>query len=421
MKRWQIWWTDPAKLMLFVTMPVVLLSAAIGGPVMHTYGALNFITPWILLLCALSIGSLAAGSWIGDTVALGSKERGQFDPARVEIAIIALAAASILAHLIYLGAALAKPTVLLAAMTGQRGAIYAVKAGITKIPGVTSLTQMYMLAVPLYAAFEGLFGRKPGKSVRTVVNTLFAMIILRAFVGLERFALIEVAICYAIPKLSFTKKRLDGRLAFLPLFGFFALVILFAIGEFMRAWAYYKNAYSNFGEFVWARLLGYLATATNNGAGVFQTSGPMGGPFFTAAWVRKLPIWGPNGPPFGDPETMRNFFERYATSEFNNPGGVMTGYLDYGVVGGILLFIFTGFLGGLIYGSFQRRRPLGVLLFPTMYTGFLVITQAYYWGDPRAFTVWMVSPFVLWYITRRSISSWRQARQQRQTETFQPG
>jgi hypothetical protein len=401
-----IWWTDPGKLLLYITLPVVMLAAWLGGGQMHKYGALTFIDPAILALCAGTIGALFVGVRLGGGLDRLRPATAEFEPRRVETAILWLAGVSIACHLVYLGAALAKPAVLLDAISGHRGAVYILKKGLTKIPGVTSFTQLYMLALPLYAAFPPICGRPPSKTVQRTIHLLVAMIALRAFVGLERFALIEAAVAYALPKLTF-REQVSRKFALIPLFGFIALLAIFAAGEFMRTWAYYRHSFNSFGEFVYSRFLGYLATATNNAAGLISTTEPMGAPFFTAAWLRKLPVWGEGGPAFLPDSPMAVFFGTYANAEFNNPGGVLTGVLDYGVVGGVAAMFATGLVGGLVFSWFRRGHPAGILLFPTSYTGFLVLTQANYWGDPRAFTVWIVAPLVFFFTVRKARTTWQ--------------
>lgn len=393
-----LWWMEPFKLLLFITTPIVLLSAWIGGPQMHMFKATNFISPTIMALLAASLCALLVGVLLGEKAGSYGGPPPAVNAARIQQAIILLAAISIACHAIYLGAALSKPGLVLAALKGERGAIYAVKAGLTKLPGVTSFTQTYLLAVPLYTAFQGLFGYRPSLLTRRLMAVLFVMIVLRAFVGAERFAILECGAAYLIPKLSLHRGTLDKRIALLPLAGAIGVFALFAIGEFSKSWPYYKGIYSSFGDFVTARFFGYIATATNNGAGVFETGGPMGVPWFTAAWFRRLPIWD-GGTPMGVENYMAVFLEKFATAEFNNPGGVLAGVMDYGPALGIAFMLLTGLVGGYFWGMFRRGHIAGLLLFPMAYTGFVILTQFYYWGDSRVFTAIVLAPFVLAYIT----------------------
>jgi oligosaccharide repeat unit polymerase len=288
-------------------------------------------------------------------------------------------------------------------LAGESGAAYELDTMVNKIPGVTSFTQMYMLSLPLYAAYRYIFGMRPPKILTLMVLVLGVAIFVRAILGTERFAIIEAAVCVALPILTFSPRRLP-LVGWFPALGFGALLVLFAAGEFTRSWAAYSSEFNSFWEYIYVRLLGYLATATNNGAGLYEVFGASGYPYFTAAWFSRLPIWDALGVTMSDGKLV-DFMEQYGSAEFNNPSGLMAGVVDYGLTLGLVYYGTAGILCGVSYRLFRKASPLGLLSYPSLYVGLLLMTQAIYWGDPRYFTVAFATLIVWKYISVRVVSA----------------
>lgn len=393
-----IWWINPSLLIMFITLPVFLASSLFGGPIMHYYGALNFIDPgfiWIGVGCLLA---LAGGAYVGARLSSGpASAASSLDALRTERAILALAWISILCHLVFLAAAFLQPALVVKALSGNAAAAYGLKRSLNKIPGITSFMQLFLICMPLYGAFPHIFGRRSSSMVRKSVYLLGALVFLRAFVGFERFSIIEFALATAVPRLAYSKSV--GKLVgWYPAAGFAGVLGLFSAGEFFRTWTHYKNYFSSFPEFISVRLLGYICTSTNNAAGLYQTVGTAEIPYFTMRWFHKLPLWSVFPNPFETESPLTIFFEKYGNDEFNNPSGLYSSVLDYGAAGGIALLAIVGVLGGVLYSQFNRRTPTGIMLFPVWFLGFIVITQLFYWGDPRVFPVFLALPFVVRYV-----------------------
>lgn len=394
----RVWWMRPAWLLSLVVLPAFITSSLLGGPIMHFYGALNFLTPGFILIGVACLLSTVLGVKMGELFSTSkSFSHQEVDALRAERAILALAAISIICHIIFLASAFARPGLVLQALSGQTWAAYAIKRGLNKIPGVTSFMSLYLMALPLYGAFPHLFKTRPSRTTRICVYVLLGLIFLRAFIGFERFSLIEAAVCFALPRVAFARKI--GPLTTLgPIGGGVGVIALFATGEFFRTWGHYKYIFSSFPEFVTIRLLGYLCTSANNAAGIMDTNGPLYAPYFTGTWLQKLPLWDLVGNPFHVESPLSLFFAKYGNAEFNNPSGIYAAVLDYGVVLGLIVMLFVGCVGGILYGLFKRARPAGILLFPLWFLGFLVLTQAFYWSDPRVFPVFLIFPLTLVYI-----------------------
>lgn len=394
-----IWWINPKYLIAFVIAPVFLLSSWYGKEIMNVYGSINFIDNGILVI---GLGSLLAciyGCWIGEKFASVYNPSGYFNRSRVDRAIFILTIISIFSHILLMGAILSDLGTVISAMRGTLGAIYQVKKNMNKISGVTSFTQLYLISIPLYASYYGIFGRRPPYQIRMAHYILIFLIFIRAFVILERFAIIEAAVPLFLCALTFrsARSRLSG---YYPVIGLIAVYILFAAGEYTRTWAYNQSAYDSFWEYVNLRGLGYIATATNNAAGVLHLYGGMWGPFFTATWIRRLPIWDIAGDPF-EHNPMKRYFNEFGNEEFNNPSGILAGALDYGLEFYIIFYLIIGIIGGFLYVMFRRGNAFGIVYFPGWYLGFLLLTQLVYWAEPRFFTVSIIAPIVAIYISGR--------------------
>ncbi len=83
------------------------------------------------------------------------------------------------------------------------------------------------------------------------------------------------------------------------------------------------------------RLVGYYATALNNGALLYSGSEQGYYPLHTAVWFYKLPFWELLGAGFPPPEDIaKRMLAAYGNPEFNNTSGVFQPFLDFGPVGG---------------------------------------------------------------------------------------
>lgn len=393
-----IWWIDPKKLLLFVTLPAFFISSSFAEEAMPELDLTNYINGTMLFLGTISIVCIIIGCAAGQGLMRGVAPTPILDRRRVDLAIVVMASASIMSHLILIGLILMDLDTVMAAMRGEQGLIYQVKQNINKISGITSFTQLYIIFLPLYAAYQMLFGRRPPIHITFMVVILLVLVFIRAFVILERFALIEAAVPLVVCYLSFRPKRAIW-VGYIPIVGFVLLYMLFAAGEFTRSWAYHADFYDSFFDYVNLRLVGYIATATNNASGIYQYYGTMFWPSFTMFWIPKLPLWDFIDYPF-DVSPIAAFLEDYASTEFNNPSGILAGVLDYGIFISMFYNILMGVIGGVLYSQFRKGSAFALIYFPAWYMGYLLLTQAIYWGDPRVFTVTIIAPFVAYYVSR---------------------
>jgi hypothetical protein len=374
----RLWWIDPGNLLILLVLPVFVVSAVYGGPFIPQFGSFNFLTTSMIILGAVCIITLAVGAKLGTAATARLDIRFiAFVPHRFDQLIILFLAISLLAYLLLLGPLLADPELMLSVLRGDKGAIFIAKAKMGWLVGVTSLTNITPLLLCMCSIRFIMWGRfLPSRAAVVAVSFLPLFLLVHAFIGSERFVLIENGIAILLPLFSFwAPLKGVGRSA--PFVGALAFVVIFAAGEYMRSWAYYGSQFDSFAEFAGMRLLAYIAVASNTGAGMVLTMPPVGYPLITARWFWRLTT-GPSGISYQD-----QYFKSFGNVEFNNPGGNFSPIVDFGVPLGLVYLFLFGILIGVLYGYYRRRHPVGLLAYPLFYIGLVDLTQIWYWGEPR--------------------------------------
>jgi hypothetical protein len=282
-------------------------------------------------------------------------------------------------------------------LRGDAGAIYALRDSKIKISGITTLTQLFYIVYPMYACYQVLL-KKPIPPLTTcLILFLTSLIFIRGLFYSERLAIVEMAICYVLPVIN-VRREYRKVSAILPFFGAIVVYILFAIGEYFRSWPYYINIYDSFFQFVNTRLLLYVGVATNTGSALLTLSDPLYAPHFTASSMlkifEKINFGSVNNP-------LETVFSAFGSNEFNNPGGILSGYVDYGLFC-VLYYIPIGIISGVVYGLFKKGEIFSLLFYPSWFLGFVVITQTNFWGDQRFFLVYVFTPLIVRYVTCRN-------------------
>jgi hypothetical protein len=113
-------------------------------------------------------------------------------------------------------------------------------------------------------------------------------------------------------------------------------------------------------------------------------------PVFTFEWLLKFPgltliMPGMQGFSLQVDEYRFALFSSGLNPEFNNPGGMLSPLIDYGMWGGMIFWLLTGLLFGRLYRSFRQGRPLGLLLYPFCLLSLLELPRVLYWTLGRAF------------------------------------
>lgn len=285
------------------------------------------------------------------------------------------------------------PSLLLGAISGQKGLSYEVKLYyFNSIPGITTCTQFGVAAVLIGTLIGYLNGFR---SVRTILIINIFLAALRSFVLSERLALIEVIVPSAVLAVFLQYPRLRSKgwkwlYAWGPATAPFVLYCFFTVAEYFRSWnSYYANKGGSIWEFSFARLLGYYATAVNNAAFSFYNCAPPPLPYYTWEWLWYFPI-------IGDVSGLREMGRELdhtwmqnlkggANPEFNNEGGLYLPIADYGMVGGLIWWFLCGALGSYLYKRFRSGHISGLLLFPVFFLGLLEGPRVLYLTNGRAF------------------------------------
>jgi hypothetical protein len=370
-------WIDPCNFLLFFALPVFVLSGYFAAPYMSEFGSYNFLSPGMLALGAVCICLFAVAAKVG-TIATDRVDRAAvaFDTYRFDQALIALLAVTLLAHVLYTGLLLSDPSLVRSVLVGERGAVFTAKDSMTRIVGVTSLTNLSPLVYCLCSVRFVTRGRfVPSPMAGVGLGLLALLVLFHAFIGSERLVLLENGFAFALPLFTYSPRmRSAGFLA--PFIGVILVLFIFAYGEFTRSWAFYAHRYDSFGQYLVHRLLAYVAVASNTGAGMFLNM-PAAGPLMTAQWLARAPVIGV-GNGYG-----LTYLQQFGNPEFNNPSGVYAALVDFGVGFGLLYVFIFGLAIGAIYGFYRRGHPVGMLAYPLLFVGLADLIQIWYWGGPR--------------------------------------
>ena len=318
------------------------------------------------------------------------------------------------------------PQVILAIIHGAADANYNLRAQyFPTIPGVTTVTQ-FGLAVVVLGVPLGL--ATGWRSVRWRCLVLLFLAFVRALLNSERLALIELLVPFVVSFIWLTpmKRRwLRVLTRFAPVLGAALLYLFFAVSEYFRSWSnYYAAKESDFWSFIGLRLMGYYATALNNGALLWRADGPLSLrlPAQTLSFLWRFPLL-KNIFPILFPSLGFVDFPSYipdqhysdilltsANLEFNNPSGIYLPFVDYGVTGGLLYWLLCGLLCGYLYKEFKKRNVAGVFLYPALYISLIEAARVLYWGDGRFFPPMFLLVVSVLFVLRRGESRLHRAR-----------
>lgn len=391
------WWIDPARVLLFLLLPLFVLSAWFGGPMMAQFGNIDFLMPRLILLGAICIAVFALGAWLGTAMTARRNldlRRVSFDPQLFDLAHFGVIVVAVVTHAIMLAPLMLKPGLMLGVLTGEMGANFEARLAMLRIVGLTSFTHLSMLAYAMASVRfvqRGAFAGSPLGALGLLA--LVPLIVMRGFMGSERLALLENAIAFLLPLFAFWP-RLRRFAAIAPLAGLVFVLAIFALGEYQRSWAYYEHQYDSFPQFVALRFFAYVASAANTGAGMVATADPNIFPEITNRWISALFSSGT--------EQVETYFDQFGNIEYNNPSGVYAAIADFGPFGVLYILLF-GVIAGILFRLFAIRHPAGLLAYPLFFIGFVDFTQTWYWGDPRVIPQLIALLLVLVLVLRRRV------------------
>jgi hypothetical protein len=262
------------------------------------------------------------------------------------------------------------------------------------MPGVTTCTQFGIAAVVLGC----LIGTSAGWAfVRRKLALLVVLALVRALMYSERLAFLELAVPFlalwmAAPA-SWTRKRpLRALIRIAPMLGAATMYAVFTGFEYFRSWStYYSARESSLYLFGFWRLLGYYVTSANNTAYLISSfPHSLGAPYFSFGFLWTFPVLNAFVQDLFswvhlDYAGFMNLLALGANPEFNNPGGLLSPVVDFGVLGGFEYWLIMGMISGYLYNLYMRRHPLGMCLYPVVFLTLTEIPRYLYWGEGRAF------------------------------------
>lgn len=394
----RVWWMDPFKFLLFFVLPIFLLTTSLGGKAMEEFGSMNFLTYSTVGMGLGAILAMMYGIYAGFSLSSGrgGNVAREMDIGRLRIALNALMILTLLAHLFLFWTLFQNPAAIIGTLQAEKGAIYESKENLNSLLGVSSLVNLTPIVLSIAAVLKVKTGKGFSGFIKYTVPVFIIFIFMRAFLAAERMVFLEAAAGYFLPFISFRKHETRFVNIF-PIAGLVGVLIIFAFGEYTRSWPYYMDSYNSFFEFASMRLLGYIGVASNTGAGVVTTADPIGFPYITASWARRLFDFDGGSSAL----VMQNYYMQYGNAEFNNPGGLYAGYIDFGMIFGLLYYLVCGVIIGWAYRRFLQQRLFGVLFYPLLYIGLMIIIQAIYWGGPKFATPFFVAALVSFWVERR--------------------
>ncbi|MDQ6665861.1 MAG: hypothetical protein M3Z23_15890 [Acidobacteriota bacterium] len=304
-------------------------------------------------------------------------------------------------YLIWIGSAIKlglNAPILVQAITGRNNALETIKNHyLITLPGATSLANFDVAVIVL----GFLIGTAQGwRLVRKRCLAVLLLAILRAYLNMERLAVIELVVPFAVLCLRLVylelprgKATVQRLIRFAPAIGPSVLFCFFTISEYTRSWAsFYSVKGMNLVEFSALRLLGYYVTALNNGAYLMERLVPLGAPVFSLDFLYKFPFLNDLVqsifPKALDSGAYINLLASGANPEFNNADGILLPIIDYGLAGGLLYWLLAGLLCGFVYQLFNRKHPVGLCLYPVLFVGVLEIPRILFWSAGRIFPTW---------------------------------
>lgn len=276
-----------------------------------------------------------------------------------------------------------RPADIAARFTGE-GSADQLKGQFAPITGITSLTQMGIGFV-IVTALLLLSQPRRGDVVRlTLVLTLALS---RTMVASERLAILEVLLPLVAIAAMVLAHRFRGFLRLAPLVFLPVVVAIFAVFEHGRSWSFHRNEQDGqFWLFAVERLGGYYATAFNNGE-LLISKADAGVPYLSVQGVWEAPGIAQlglyervNG---AGPPDVAWLFTGFANPEFNNPCGICLPLHDFGPSGAAVFFAVLGVLVTLTYAAFLNAHPVGLLVYPALFTGLWELPRYLYWTQGR--------------------------------------
>jgi hypothetical protein len=297
-------------------------------------------------------------------------------------------------------------SVLKAIFTGGLS-IYTMRTYLATVPGITTCTQFDIAAVILGALIGSAVG---WNVVRHKLVILFLLAIVRALIYSERLAFLEIAVPFLVllladPASWIRRPSMRTLVRLAPVMAISIVYAVFTGFEYFRSWSiYYSARQANLFLFGLWRLMGYYVTSANNSAFLISSfHHPLQAPYFSFYFLWQFPILNEYVARIFswvnlNYEGYMNILAAGANPEFNNPGGLLSPVIDFGIAGSLVYWVAMGMISGHLYSLYLRKHPFGMCLYPVIFLTLTEIPRYLFWGEGRAFpslAFLLVSAFLL--------------------------
>jgi oligosaccharide repeat unit polymerase len=375
-----------------------------------TWGALAY---YVLALLVFGAGAAAGGDMARrrPSGGLGAAAEPPLTAARkrsltvlVEVSLVV----SLLAYLLWFGLGLIRAGGVGVVLSTWRSHPHEVRGLFETVPGMTTLTQLAVAAVPLAVVF-GLAGR--GTIVRKLIVAVVALAAIRTVFLEERLALIELLVPLAYLKL--VRRRLPATKVWVSALALLlAALTFFAVTELRRTYVY-THDFSP--ARVTTRFFGYYLTSINNGFAIVDRYPGRTPAYATGEFLWQFPVLGSTridelpdvgtvsfrysdlagvNPPAFWPGALSSQGLSAEYNVFTTPGYLAA---DFGWFGLVALFL-LGVVSGLLY----RRAGVTCFhraLYAVWFVGLLEFMRTYYFLNTRVVPAYLV--FLAAYLVLR--------------------
>lgn len=384
------WWLDPVRALLFIVLPIFCFAAYLNQFNYSLYNASeNFVTWETFALAMYSAGMLILGIAIGRLALRRQDLVAVIDPDRCTRTLVWFGWIAIVAYALLLGTLVYRIDLVLELFRGNAAASSELRLALGRIPGVTSFVQFGVVFLALLSTLVTLAGYRMPPRIRRMALAIIVLTFLRSILNSERLALLEIlAAMFIVPVAYRWQPSALRNMA--PFVGIIAVFFAFAAGEYFRSWQYYQIFYDSYLDFVTQRFAGYFSTSINNGAGAYTVYGQVSPtPEITIGWISRFPVIGNLLFDNDQMSMLDRYLIKYATLEFNNPGGFYAAFLDYGFGVASLFMVMVGSVIGFLYKSFQNRNMIGLMLFPSAFLGLTDFIRIIYIVDTRTLPIFL--------------------------------
>lgn len=249
------------------------------------------------------------------------------------------------------------------------------------ISGITTFTELGIVVGPLNVY---LICSEHKKKYKRMFILLIILSILRAAIFSERLAFLEIAlpsfVIYAYFGIFFRSKYVK----FTPLIAIVALFAVFGAFEYFRSWSFYKEAYdNNFISFVIDRVFGYYSISVNTECIQVNYLEPRYFPLDSIKWFWTLPGMSSIQDWFYEAPSI-DYLAKWGNPEFNNPGGLLFAFKDFGYFG-LLFQLILGRFVAVVYKGYCKHGFISSLWYSVTFLCIVELPRYFFWGSQRAF------------------------------------